>query len=211
MCIFHWLLGIGDRHLRNTLICEKTGRAIGIDFGYAFDTGIRNMLYPELVPFRLTPQILNLIEPLKEHGFIKLTMIHSLKAFRNEKDILLSAMDVFVNEPTLGWLETAQNKNEENIIISDDFIPREKLENAKSKFDGCNPIKIILYELNKRNDNKEVCDALTDIVKGNHQFNIRKRLPDDGLTEENQVLCLLDLATDENILGRSYWGYEPWI
>lgn len=32
----HWLMGIGDRHLQNTLVSTKTGRILGIDFGCAF-------------------------------------------------------------------------------------------------------------------------------------------------------------------------------
>jgi DNA-dependent protein kinase catalytic subunit len=28
---------------------------------------------------------------------------------------------------------------------------------------------------------------------------------------EQQVLCLLEQATDPNILGRSWGGWEPWI
>lgn len=212
MCIIHWLLGIGDRHLKNTLVCKKSGRAVGIDFYYAFDTGVRNSPYPELVPFRLTPQILNIIEPFREHGFVKLTMIQALAAFRKEKDILLSAMDVFINEPTLSWLENAQSKTKDkNGLVSTDFIPREKLANAESKFNGCNPIKLTLHELEQRNISKDVYKILSEITSGHQQFNIRSRLPLDGLTEENQVLCLLDQATDENILGRCYWGFEPWV
>lgn len=29
MCIYGWILGIGDRHLGNTLVCLKTGNCIG--------------------------------------------------------------------------------------------------------------------------------------------------------------------------------------
>lgn len=36
LCISHWLLGIGDRHLSNFMINTETGGMIGIDFGHAF-------------------------------------------------------------------------------------------------------------------------------------------------------------------------------
>lgn len=36
MCISHWILGIGDRHLSNFMINKETGGMVGIDFGYAF-------------------------------------------------------------------------------------------------------------------------------------------------------------------------------
>ena len=38
MCIAQYILGIGDRHLSNTLIDRKTGGVVGIDFGHAFGT-----------------------------------------------------------------------------------------------------------------------------------------------------------------------------
>lgn len=38
MCIAQYILGIGDRHLSNTLIDKKTGGVVGIDFGHAFGT-----------------------------------------------------------------------------------------------------------------------------------------------------------------------------
>lgn len=36
LCISHWILGIGDRHLSNFMINTETGGMIGIDFGHAF-------------------------------------------------------------------------------------------------------------------------------------------------------------------------------
>lgn len=36
LCISHWVLGIGDRHLSNFMINTETGGMIGIDFGHAF-------------------------------------------------------------------------------------------------------------------------------------------------------------------------------
>ena len=36
LCMAHYILGIGDRHLNNMLIDNGTGGVVGIDFGYAF-------------------------------------------------------------------------------------------------------------------------------------------------------------------------------
>jgi DNA-dependent protein kinase catalytic subunit len=35
-CAVHYLLGIGDRHLSNTMVNTRTGRVLSIDFGHAF-------------------------------------------------------------------------------------------------------------------------------------------------------------------------------
>lgn len=61
---------------------------------------------PELMPFRLTRQFVNLMQPLKESGLIQSVMVHSLRAYRAEPDLLLNTMDVFVKEPSLDWKVT---------------------------------------------------------------------------------------------------------
>jgi DNA-dependent protein kinase catalytic subunit len=68
LCIAHWLLGIGDRHLDNTLVSVKDGQCVGIDFGCAFGLATQFLPVPELMPFRLTPHIVNLLQPLDETG-----------------------------------------------------------------------------------------------------------------------------------------------
>lgn len=51
-----YILGIGDRHVQNILIDLKTADVIHIDFGIAFEQG-RVLPHPELIPFRLTRDI----------------------------------------------------------------------------------------------------------------------------------------------------------
>ena len=68
MCVAHWILGIGDRHLRNTLISTRTGSPVGIDFGYSFGHATMQLGIPELIPMRLTPQILGVMAPYGASG-----------------------------------------------------------------------------------------------------------------------------------------------
>lgn len=58
---------------------------------------------PELMPFRLTRQFVNLMQPLRESGLIQSVMVHSLRAYSADPDLLLNTMDVFVKEPLLDW------------------------------------------------------------------------------------------------------------
>ena len=46
---------------------------------------------------------------------------------------------------------------------------------------------------------------------GEKEVDIRAKLPHKGLTVEQQVACLLNQATDPNILGRAWAGWEPWM
>ncbi len=58
---------------------------------------------PELMPFRLTQQFVNLMLPLKESGTLQNVMVHTLRALRNNHELLLNTMDVFIKEPSLDW------------------------------------------------------------------------------------------------------------
>ena len=112
MCTAQWILGIGDRHLENTLITVKSGRCLGIDFGLAFGAGV-DIPVPELMPCRLTPQILGLLKPFKENGPLGATMVHVLRALRKEKGPLMACLDVFVHEP-LNWSANRNKLSKEN-------------------------------------------------------------------------------------------------
>lgn len=60
--------------------------------------------FPELMPFRLTPQITNLLLPhLYESGQLRNCMVHTMRALRNYHNLVLNTMDVFVKEPSLEW------------------------------------------------------------------------------------------------------------
>lgn len=58
------------------------------------------------MPFRLTQQFVNLMQPLRESGLIRSVMVHSLRAYSADPDLLLNTMDVFVKEPLLDWKVT---------------------------------------------------------------------------------------------------------
>lgn len=49
-----------------------------------------------------------------------------------------------------------------------------------------------------------------EMLKGLPAFNCRARANDD-LSPEEQVRCLIDLATDRYILGNMFKGWKPWI
>ncbi|CAN0062863.1 unnamed protein product, partial [Hapterophycus canaliculatus] len=66
-----YVLGIGDRHLDNFLLDTSTGTVVGIDFGAAFGVGTTELPVPEMIPFRLTNQFQNLLQPLDSVGLLK--------------------------------------------------------------------------------------------------------------------------------------------
>lgn len=208
MCASQWLVGIGDRHLDNSMISTKTGCIIGIDFGHAFGTATQTLPVPELVPFRLTPQIVNLMQPLGENGLFKQTMIHTLNALKSNRGVLLSTMNVFIQEPSMDW------KEYENKYVN--IHNESKIIQAQQKLSGINPVTIFVKDLEANCGWLAQCkaykEAYIELVKGDPEYNVRAQAQNQrNLSTTKQVECLIDLATDRNVLGRMYVGYAPWV
>ncbi|XP_012711305.2 DNA-dependent protein kinase catalytic subunit [Fundulus heteroclitus] len=218
LCVSHWVLGIGDRHLSNFMINMETGGMIGIDFGHAFGSATQFLPVPELMPFRLTQQFVNLMKPLKESGLIQSTMVHSLRAYRAEPDLLLNTMDVFVKEPSLDWknFEMKQLKKggtwTESINTKEiNWFPLQKVKFARRKLEGANPATITSEELKLGFEKDAAFPGMQGVALGSAEHNIRAKHPAAGLSVEQQVDCLLDQAMDPNVLSRVYVGWEPWM
>ncbi|XP_021932903.1 DNA-dependent protein kinase catalytic subunit-like isoform X3 [Zootermopsis nevadensis] len=212
LCIAHWLLGIGDRHLSNTLVSMKDGQCVGIDFGYAFGTATQFLPVPELMPFRLTPHIVNLLQPQDETGLFRETMVHCLRALRNNCHMLLATMEVFVQEPSIDWLEFAskhESLNKDTHEESQTWYPQQKLDLAKEKLEGANPVAITTEELKAGFNKSEYLEKFLECVKGHNS--VRAKMPSHNLSPEEQVDCLLDQATDPNVLGKTWVGWESWM
>uniref|UniRef100_A0A672TW27 DNA-dependent protein kinase catalytic subunit n=1 Tax=Strigops habroptila TaxID=2489341 RepID=A0A672TW27_STRHB len=218
MCISHWILGIGDRHLSNFMINKETGGMVGIDFGYAFGSATQFLPVPELMPFRLTRQFVNLMMPVKEWGLIYSVMVHALRAYRKDPDLLISTMDVFVKEPSLDWKNSEQRQLKKGgtwikeVNTSEvNWYPLQKVSYVKRKLGGANPATVTCDELRLGHEKSPSYNELAAVARGNADNNIRAKEPEDGLSEEAQVRCLIDQATDPNILGRVWEGWEAWM
>uniref|UniRef100_A0A8B9FR78 DNA-dependent protein kinase catalytic subunit n=1 Tax=Amazona collaria TaxID=241587 RepID=A0A8B9FR78_9PSIT len=218
ICISHWILGIGDRHLSNFMINKETGGMVGIDFGYAFGSATQFLPVPELMPFRLTRQFVNLMMPVKEWGLIYSVMVHALRAYREDPDLLISTMDVFVKEPSLDWKNSEQRQLRKGgtwikeVNTSEvNWYPLQRVSYVKRKLTGANPATITCDELCLGHEKSPSYDDLAAVARGNADNNIRANEPEDGLSEETQVRCLIDQATDPNILGRVWEGWEAWM
>ncbi|XP_070248944.1 DNA-dependent protein kinase catalytic subunit [Myotis yumanensis] len=218
LCISHWILGIGDRHLNNFMVNMETGGMIGIDFGHAFGSATQFLPVPELMPFRLTRQFINLMLPMKETGVMYSVMVHALRAFRSHPDLLTTTMDVFVKEPSFDWKNFEQKMLKkggswirEINVTEKNWYPRQKIYYAKRKLTGGNPAVITCDELLLGHEKVPAFDDFVAVARGNKDHNVRAQEPERGLSEEAQVKCLIDQATDPNILGRTWEGWEPWM
>lgn len=145
MSIAHWLLGIGDRNLGNYLINKSNGKLIGIDFNLAFGAATRNYNIPELVPFRLTSQFVNVLKPLGVSGFLIKSMAHVLRTFSLENESIMAALEVFISEPTTDFNDALSRSSTSSQGTADSssvkaWKPEQHLKVVKDKLSGINPI-----------------------------------------------------------------------
>ncbi|CAO1436743.1 unnamed protein product [Diamesa tonsa] len=214
MNIAHWILGIGDRHLSNIMIDQRTGHLIGIDFGLSFGAA-SHLRIPELVPFRLTSHFVDILEPMGISGLIRQNMIYTLRCFKSSQSDISICLDMFVKEPTIDWLTEAKKHSEKEQKIENqtilDWNPETRIKIVTRKLNGANPMVITRDELNIGFPRDPVYLEAYKKVSSGEADSQRQLLPEDGLSVEDQVTCLIEMATDPYILSASYVGWDPWF
>jgi ataxia telangiectasia mutated family protein len=97
-----YILGLGDRHMMNILIDTRTAELVHIDLGVAFEQG-KMLPTPELVPFRLTRDLVDGMGVLGVRGVYTRCCEHTLAVLRTNHDAVLTILDVFVHDPLSSW------------------------------------------------------------------------------------------------------------
>lgn len=207
-----YILGVGDRHLDNFLFDYVNGQIVPIDFGYSFGFGV-GLYIPELMPFRLTQNFMELLYPLGVQGVFRNSMIFAMKALKAERHIVTDTCEVFIRDPLIDWVKIAKNKatNQSSQTIEEAAVyPKEKLAVVHKKLTGINPVTIMLEELKlSRHYGQNYFPSLEEIVRGDHH-RVRANLGLGILPLCEQVDALIDMATDPDILGRTWSGWAPY-
>ncbi|KAH8403296.1 hypothetical protein KR222_009973 [Zaprionus bogoriensis] len=95
MSIVGYILGLGDRHGENILFDERNGDAVHVDFNCLFNQG-ESFAYPEVVPFRLTHNMITAMGPLGVEGSYRKCCEITLRLLKQETKTLMSMLRPFV-------------------------------------------------------------------------------------------------------------------
>lgn len=99
-CMVGYIIGLGDRHWDNIIFHLDTGAVSHVDFDCIFEKG-KSLPVAELVPFRLTRNIIDVFGVLKEKGLFTKTCELVLQVIRKNKRNIIGFLSSFVNDPII--------------------------------------------------------------------------------------------------------------
>ncbi|RAQ73692.1 Serine/threonine-protein kinase tel1 [Aspergillus flavus] len=178
------VLGLGDRHGHNILLDERTGEVVHIDLGVAFEQG-RVLPVPEVVPFRLTRDLVDGMGVTKTEGVFRRCCEFTLETLRRESYSIMTILDVLRYDPLYSWTVSP--------------LRMKKMQDA-SEAGGGPPMLPGAADQRPSNEPSEADRALTVVAK-----KLGKTLSVTATVNE-----LIQQATDEKNLAVLYCGWAAY-
>ncbi|KAH6605138.1 Serine/threonine-protein kinase tel1 [Trichoderma cornu-damae] len=187
------VLGLGDRHGHNILLDTKTGEAVHIDLGIAFETG-RILPVPELVPFRLTRDIVDGMGITKTEGVFRRCCEVTLDALREEQYSIMTILDVLRYDPLYSWSVSP--------------VRLAKLQKARQNDDGAIDDADQADVDTKKG--KKPSSHLNEPSEGDRALEVVRKKLSKTLSVTATVNDLINQATDERNLAVLYSGWAAY-
>lgn len=198
-----YVAGVGDRHLDNILLDFSTGELIHIDFGYVFGTATLALPIPELVPFRATSALLDVLKPLNAQSWLEIDMARTMRALQDGSTLLKGVMDIFLRDPLIDWERDAFNSGRKASAAQH---IQDRITRACGKLELENPGVMILEECAPKHKGSSYWKNLCALLRDSNTEQSRKCSDVD-----EQVRSLIDLATNPDILAVAWSGWRPWL
>lgn len=173
------------------------GDCVHVDFNCLFNKG-EDLEYPELVPFRLTHNMLSAMGPLGHEGFFRQSCEVTLRLFREKSDALLSIMKPFLHDPITEFDKTkGRGSNKANGSRSA----------SGSVLDTSSDPGIV--EVNPRA--QEMINRIGERLQGKIRVRGSSSYRSLPLSVEGQIESLIKEATNIDNLSRMYLGWAAFM
>ena len=155
---------------------------------------------PEVVPFRLTPNMLDAFGPVGADGIYAASLKDAMSTLRFHRDTLLSVLDPFVKDPVIDW---KRSRTQQKTSLTQQVAEKER--NAKRS------IQVIEERLrgvyNLTNPNLKKVNRLNKQA-GTSCDQTSMYIP---LSVDGQVHKMISEATNSENLVQLYAGWMPWV
>ncbi|RBR09820.1 uncharacterized protein FIESC28_09699 [Fusarium coffeatum] len=186
------VLGLGDRHGHNILLDHKTGEVVHIDLGVAFEAG-RILPVPELVPFRLTRDIVDGMGITKTEGVFRRCCEFTLGALREEQYSIMTILDVLRFDPLYTWsISPLRLAKLQKARHSDDSLMDDEQSEAETK------------------KGKKAAGHVNEPSEADRALEIVRKKLSKTLSVTATVNDLINQATDERNLAVLYSGWAAY-
>uniref|UniRef100_A0A5F8APF0 Serine/threonine-protein kinase ATR n=1 Tax=Macaca mulatta TaxID=9544 RepID=A0A5F8APF0_MACMU len=181
MSMVGYILGLGDRHGENILFDSLTGECVHVDFNCLFNKG-ETFEVPEIVPFRLTHNMVNGMGPMGTEGLFRRACEVTMRLMRDQREPLMSVLKTFLHDPLVEWSKPVKGHSKAPLNETGEVV------NEKAKTH--------VLDIEQR---------LQGVIK------TRNRVTGLPLSIEGHVHYLIQEATDENLLCQMYLGWTPYM
>ncbi|CAB1433197.1 unnamed protein product [Pleuronectes platessa] len=181
MSMVGYILGLGDRHGENILFDAFTGECVHVDFNCLFNKG-ETFDVPEVVPFRLTQNMVHAMGPMGTEGLFRQACEVTLRLMRDQREPLMSVLKTFLHDPLVEWSKQAKGLSKAQANETGEIV------NEKAKTHVC-----------------DIDQRLQGVIKS------RNKVLGLPLSIEGHVHYLIQEATDDKLLCQMYLGWGPYL
>ncbi|XP_074547648.1 serine/threonine-protein kinase ATR [Halichoeres trimaculatus] len=181
MSMVGYILGLGDRHGENILFDSFTGECVHVDFNCLFNKG-ETFDVPEVVPFRLTQNMVHAMGPMGTEGLFRQACEVTLRLMRDQREPLMSVLKTFLHDPLVEWSKQGKGLSKTQANETGEIV------NEKAKTHVC-----------------DIEQRLQGVIKS------RNKVLGLPLSIEGHVHYLIQEATDDKLLCQMYLGWGPYL
>jgi DICT domain-containing protein len=139
-------------------------------------------------------------------------MIQALACLKRDSSTLMAALELFIREPTMDWMDLAKKQaGIKKMPVDETTFAKIKVNMVRMKLTGMHPGDLAAKELKlaRRDSDEKLFRKEREVLLGPDGSKRRQFLSKKSLSVDEQVDCLLEASTDFSILRCAFRGWSP--